>query len=71
MATIDLEPGVPTLAVPCPNCLAAPNEPCTRPAASGRTPSRTLHFARIPRESYPSRYAFGTPDAGEGFGAAL
>lgn len=68
----DLKPGVATIAVPCPNCAAAPGEPCTNPGArNDRQPSRLLHFARIPRESYPSRYGFGTPDTGEGFGAAL
>lgn len=67
----DQTPGEPTTAVPCPNCSAAPGEPCSAPNSTGRAPVRRLHLSRVPRESYPSRYGFGTPDTFEGFGAAL
>lgn len=67
----DLTPGQPTTAVPCPTCGAPSGDPCTAPGSLGRAPMRRLHFSRIPRESYPSRYGVGTPDANEGFGAAL
>lgn len=63
--------GPETTTVPCPTCGSAQDEPCTAPTATGRAPMRGIHFARVPRESYPSRYGFGTPDATEGFGAAL
>lgn len=63
--------GVPTLAVPCAGCMAAPWEPCTAPDDAGRHAIATLHSERVPRESYPSRYRVGIADAGEGFGAPL
>lgn len=63
--------GVPTLAVPCPGCMAAPGEPCTAPDDRGRHAITTLHLERVPRESYPSRYKVGVADPGEGFGVAL
>ena len=65
--------GVPTRAVPCAACMAAPGEPCTGLYGPNgdRVPITNLHWARVPRESYPSRYGVGVADAGEGFGAAL
>lgn len=30
----------------CPNCNAAPGEPCTSPTDNGRTPVTYVHFAR-------------------------
>lgn len=68
---LGLEPGVPTKRVPCPACLAAPGAPCTAPDDRSRHAVGWLHYDRVPRESYPSRYGFGDPDPGEGFGPQL
>ena len=64
-------PGVPTVAVPCPVCLAAPGDPCTAPDDRGRHAVNRPHLDRVPRSSYPSRYGVGTPDPLEGFGGVL
>jgi hypothetical protein len=66
-------PGTPTEDVPCPVCMSAPGQRCTALTAdgNGRHTVTWLHEARVPRESYPSRYGVGVADAGEGFGAAL
>lgn len=66
-------PGVPTVRVPCATCMARPGVGCTAPAdtPAGRRGVPWLHLERVPRETYPSRYRYGKPDPGEGFGAAL
>jgi hypothetical protein len=68
-----LPPGVPTVAVPCPVCESAPGYPCSAPAADGRRRRDVawLHVSRVPRESFPARFAVGATDRGQGYGAPL
>jgi hypothetical protein len=66
-------PGVPTIAVPCPVCLAPPRVQCSAPAdnPAGRRSATWVHFSRVPRETYPSRYRYGKADEFDGFGPEL